>query len=684
MPQENETFGIVPTSKSDAANIRAMVKGFENLVTIGDKFDVTQRGIEAHFKAQHAQIRILQDDLKRMDASAQHAQRSLNRVSEGARKAFGWLFGGGGAGNKSLFAFENVAKLAAVGAATATAKSLAGWFTSNAWQRAYSQALGGAFRNVNDLLPDVRTSELFSGFAEQGLSRRFAGATEIEGLKNLRDTLEKSLGSERGQSLALELTASFGESNAELSKFLAMASGPNGVERALRAFESQKIDSFATALSAVSMKENEVSKTALTIDQVYRDIKKSFEDFAVSVVEKHGGSVREMIDSIGKTTMGLVSAAQATIAEWQPVIDYIRDGLKSIAKLSQEGRLIGGIDVARDKFDPLGTGAGTSVWSESALQAWNDRQNAAAVAKLQALKKPADELPPVIKAAADRMAEVVAQTNAEKAAIERVLTPAERMAKALSDLQTPREFQEAMLELRRSEVAANEANPLGFGDAYAAKLDMVKEINRTLDVITEQIRNTDQSTHKGQIAAIALETKRNQLIAERSALLADQARGYLDAVQAQAFGAGRFEKIIVSQEQNIAAALQAGIAKANPLLGQAGSHATGLVSPFTWGAGDPMEYQRQLRESFGPGGPMQAGLLPPSPYQDVLIDRASNPSPRRSSKSTSALDSAASDLRGIAKLAESAADKLDADSARSVRNVPTTDRTMGSVNLGTY
>jgi len=49
--------------------------------------------------------------------------------------------------------------------------------------------------------------------------------------------------------------------------------------------------------------------------------------------------------------------------------------------------------------------------------------------------------------------------------------------------------------------------------------------------------------------------------------------GYLDAVQAQAFGAGKFEKIIITQEKNLRVGLEKGIAKANFLLGTVGEAA---------------------------------------------------------------------------------------------------------------
>lgn len=61
--------------------------------------------------------------------------------------------------------------------------------------------------------------------------------------------------------------------------------------------------------------------------------------------------------------------------------------------------------------------------------------------------------------------------------------------------------------------------------------------------------------------------------------------GYLDAVQAQAFAAGRFEKIIITQEKNVSRAMEKGIAKRNFLLGQVGEDATAAAAqPYRFSA----------------------------------------------------------------------------------------------------
>lgn len=72
---------------------------------------------------------------------------------------------------------------------------------------------------------------------------------------------------------------------------------------------------------------------------------------------------------------------------------------------------------------------------------------------------------------------------------------------------------------------------------------------------------------------IDLETKHNQKIAEQLGMLKELRDGYLNAVQAQVFGAGKFEKIIVTNEKNLAISIEKGIVKKNYLLGQVGKDA---------------------------------------------------------------------------------------------------------------
>lgn len=72
---------------------------------------------------------------------------------------------------------------------------------------------------------------------------------------------------------------------------------------------------------------------------------------------------------------------------------------------------------------------------------------------------------------------------------------------------------------------------------------------------------------------LKLRAEEKSLTAEQLELVKQLRDGYLDAVQAQAFGAGMFEKIIISQEKNLMRGLQARAVKENYLVGQYGKAA---------------------------------------------------------------------------------------------------------------
>lgn len=107
-----------------------------------------------------------------------------------------------------------------------------------------------------------------------------------------------------------------------------------------------------------------------------------------------------------------------------------------------------------------------------------------------------------------------------------------------------------------------------------------------------------QGAEAGTLASLQMEVffaeqKKLEAAKEVRRVQADQLQqvkelrdGYLDAVEAQAFGAGKFEKIIISQEQNIAKGLEKRIAKGNFTLGQVRDAAgRSKVNPYRYGAG---------------------------------------------------------------------------------------------------
>jgi len=76
-----------------------------------------------------------------------------------------------------------------------------------------------------------------------------------------------------------------------------------------------------------------------------------------------------------------------------------------------------------------------------------------------------------------------------------------------------------------------------------------------------------------QEAILDIQKQITDKTAEQLNLVKQLRDGYLDAIQAQAFGAGRFSKILITQEKNLMRGLQKGTAKRNYLLGQFGAAA---------------------------------------------------------------------------------------------------------------
>jgi len=96
-------------------------------------------------------------------------------------------------------------------------------------------------------------------------------------------------------------------------------------------------------------------------------------------------------------------------------------------------------------------------------------------------------------------------------------------------------------------------------------------IRQETDRLTDYLKTIDQSTEQGKIetaktkkAIIDLKTESKRLNLE---LLQGLTGGYLDAIGAQALGAGKFERFIVTQERNLGKGMRAGMVKPNPRLG---------------------------------------------------------------------------------------------------------------------
>lgn len=134
--------------------------------------------------------------------------------------------------------------------------------------------------------------------------------------------------------------------------------------------------------------------------------------------------------------------------------------------------------------------------------------------------------------------------------------------------------------------------------AVEAQLKIVEKMQQEKDLLIDMLSRQQQYVGLLEAQGIAGEqllfAKQKQLeleekifskTSEQVQLIKQLKDGYLDAVQASAFSAGRFEKILIDQEKNLGMALDKNIAKKNILLGQTGKDAArASVDPFRFSA----------------------------------------------------------------------------------------------------
>lgn len=116
-----------------------------------------------------------------------------------------------------------------------------------------------------------------------------------------------------------------------------------------------------------------------------------------------------------------------------------------------------------------------------------------------------------------------------------------------------------------------------------------KEIMESQLATTQQLRKVRESMGEDvrylKKQELELQLKIRNLQAEQLANVRELRDGYLDAVQAQAFAGGAFEKILITREKNTMRGLQKGIVKYNYLLGQIGDAASrAKAMPARFGA----------------------------------------------------------------------------------------------------
>jgi len=117
------------------------------------------------------------------------------------------------------------------------------------------------------------------------------------------------------------------------------------------------------------------------------------------------------------------------------------------------------------------------------------------------------------------------------------------------------------------------------GLSVKAQMNVVEGLQKEKEYLKAAHREILKKIADGDHTIVTQEkelTLRNKILsvtADQVNMLKELRDGYLSAVQAQAFGAGKFEKIIIAQEKNLRAGLDKGMVKANFLLGTVGEAA---------------------------------------------------------------------------------------------------------------
>jgi hypothetical protein len=551
------------------------------------------------------------DRMTRTVLKQQKAYQRLARMKIGQATGKGGLLGGifgGGSGDGGSGWKMPAGVTAVIGGLISIEgiKRLGEAVTELARARDYAQALGGSFRDVNQQLPTRRDAELYSKYAEQRFSNRYAAPEELEGLQRLRAELDRSLGPEAGEKLTLGLTDSLKSSQEQLSRFLAMAS--QNVPQALAAFEGADVERFATALAAVNQQQNEMSKTAATIEKCYRDIKAAGEEFLTGIVNKYGGDARTMMVDISNSVIDTVNYFGDLIDR----VDQFGQGLKRAKEWfwGPEGKGPIGKDDSMTWWQRTLVNMGVAeVVPDKPTAATQPAGLPARMPKIPHISLPSPQ--PAVSATSGAIQAAITKTKEWYASLSKLITPIEAAHVSIGKIDDQLTVTNAQVKASQSRLSAMESSPFGFAGAYEQTLKTANDLNSRIQELTEkyrqqvavvqETRRLGGDVNKARIDALNTESEINDTIAERNRLLQGQAKGYLDAITAQAFGAGKFSKIIVDQDRNLGMAL-GNLVKANPLLGNTGAPSN--VMPFQFGTdvgknfAGAQRYQDQLSAHF--------------------------------------------------------------------------------------
>jgi hypothetical protein len=578
-----------------------------------------------------------QSQIDKLMRSQQKLIGQYQKLAQAAEKATkgGGFFGGG-------FGF-NLPTFVSVAAITAATKA---WIDltlsmSHAHSKASALAMG---RDMTSILPYRRDADLFSQFAQQRFSNRFASMPEIGGLKKLREALSQSLGEDFGTELSLKLTKALSGNRRELTRFLVQAQ--TDVPAALRAFEEKldSVDEFALALAGVTMQENELSRAASGTEQVLRDIREIWEDLATiaaPILNDITAKIHEATGSGSTFRNTIIDMAQAGVIGLYQFGDQVRSLMGDFTDLRVDA-----LELQKLWFNIKHPGVesgilgGKKKYQDQAMvdEFWSLQKGIEDAHKRAASLRTPSTTPERIAEIAGYFSGLKQTMNDNARSFEEAQKKAEEERKRLLDLATPAEKakntiddlndklreQSAVLQLAQSRVAAAQSNPFGWAEGIQATIEHVHVLDDTIGILKQKLAETlalDQSITSNRIEAMRVETEINQKIAERNNLLKSQARGYLDAIQAQAFTHGRFSKIIITQEHAVLRGLRSGMVKENKLLGAA---EWSPIAPFQYTGNigfDVNQYTERQQKLAGWYGKQNMAMMPPIQSAQIAAQR---------------------------------------------------------------
>lgn len=657
------------------------------------QFKMMSKGITQLVKLQKSQAKAYAKAEKQITKLAKSQQKLAASIAKTQKTM---KAGGRGIG-LALPAFLSVAAIAAA------TKAMASYVTQLARARDIAAAMAGGRR----LGLNRRDANLFADYASQDFANRFSSQIEISGLKKIRDTLSKALGPETGRKLALDLTRGFQDSG-ERARFLAVAS--KDVVKALKQFQSVDIDTFSTALAGATQETDSLSRTAFTLEKAWRDVQDSFERFVTDFVTRNEIDLTTSIQSVAQGVVDLINWGRKLAAEWQPVFSFFADNLKGLVKQIRstgkewqlifdsvsglsEGDTRNRIERQIDEANRIGSKAGVLIAQAEQARAAGEEQRAQALIKqARALHKEQqrimsmsqgffgiqEDIEPITLGIAASVEQVKLDTQAtvdaakqQRSEFERTLTTVEKVALATQRIREKTSTETLQLDLIRAQLARHEASPFGFGRAFEARLRGAEQLDRLLELNRqrqEQVAKLNLSLRENQERMIRLQIEENTLIGEKNRLLKATQKGYLDAIIAQATGAGKFSKIIIEQDRNLGIALAKGMAKRNPMLGVTGAAARASdLSPFrfsgnmTSDAAGLSRYAEALRKVWQPFiDELRKTIIPPIPRQRIGAAVSKGRSRVIAGKPKSMADDVSQDMSLVTRILMAIAAKIDA------------------------